>query len=494
MTDTTAAPARSGLELPYTHVDDHFIDGAYLASTGAQRNDVVDPATEEVWASVPNATEEDLDRAVGAAERAFAGWAARTPGERAQVLLRAAEEIEARREPMALTNTRENGTPLAETRGAAANAAGIFRYFAGLAPWLEAEDVRPFPNGAGETVVHKDPVGVCALIAPWNFPINLVVAKLAPALLAGCTVVIKPASPTPLSVRFVVDALTAAGVPAGVVNLVTGNGRTGDRLVRHPAVRKVAFTGSTPVGRRIAAACGEQLKPVTLELGGKSSAIVLPDADLEHMSSVLLRSCLRNTGQTCYISTRILAPESRYDEVVEMVGATVAAAPQGDPLEEGTVFGPMANRAQYDVVMGYLETARAEGARVVTGGGRADRETGFYVAPTVLADVTPEMTVAREEIFGPVITVLRYRDVDEAVALANNTPFGLGGIVFSADEEEAQRVARRVDTGSVGINFFASNHAAPFGGRGDSGLGVEFGVEGLSAYLTYQSVHRRPRG
>lgn len=354
--------------------------------------------------------------------------------------------------------------------------------------------MRPFPNGAGETVVHKDPVGVCALIAPWNFPINLVVAKLAPALLAGCTVVIKPASPTPLSVRFVVDALTAAGVPAGVVNLVTGNGRMGDRLVRHPAVRKVAFTGSTPVGRRIAAACGEQLKPVTLELGGKSSAIVLPDADLEHMSSVLLRSCLRNTGQTCYISTRILAPESRYDEVVEMVGATVAAAPQGDPLEEGTVFGPMANRAQYDVVMGYLETARAEGARVVTGGGRADRETGFYVAPTVLADVTPEMTVAREEIFGPVITVLRYRDVDEAVALANNTPFGLGGIVFSADEEEAQRVARRVDTGSVGINFFASNHAAPFGGRGDSGLGVEFGVEGLSAYLTYQSVHRRPRG
>ncbi|ALU39104.1 aldehyde dehydrogenase [Kocuria flava] len=491
MTDTTAAPARAGLELPYTHVDDHFIDGAYLASTGAQRNDVVDPATEEVWASVPNATEEDLDRAVGAAERAFAGWAARTPAERAQVLLRAAEEIETRREPMALTNTRENGTPLAETRGAAANAAGIFRYFA---PWLEAEDVRPFPNGAGETVVHENPVGVCALIAPWNFPINLVVAKLAPALLAGCTVVIKPASPTPLSVRFVVDALTAAGVPAGVVNLVTGNGRMGDRLVRHPAVRKVAFTGCTPVGRRIAAACGEQLKPVTLELGGKSSAIVLPDADLEHMSSVLLRSCLRNTGQTCYISTRILDPESRYDEVVEMVGATVAAAPQGDPLEEGTVFGPMANRAQYDVVMGYLETARAEGARVVTGGGRADRETGFYVAPTVLADVTPEMTVAREEIFGPVITVLRYRDVDEAVALANNTPFGLGGIVFSADEEEAQRVARRVNTGSVGINFFASNHAAPFGGRGDSGLGVEFGVEGLSAYLTYQSVHRGPRG
>ena len=328
------------------------------------------PTTEEIWASVPNATTEDLDRAVTAADRAFAGWAALTPSGRAEFLVRAAEQIEARREPMALTNTRENGSPISESLGAAANAAGIFRYFASLAPWLEAEDVRPFPNGAGVTRVYRDPVGVCALIAPWNFPINLVVAKLAPALLAGCTVVIKPASPTPLSVRFVVDALTAAGVPAGVVNLVTGNGRMGDHLVRHPLVRKVAFTGSTPVGRKIAAACGEQLKPVTLELGGKSSAIVLPDADLEHMSSVLIRSCMRNTGQTCYISTRILAPEDRYEEVVEMVGRTVGQARQGDPLQETTIFGPMANRGQYDIVLGYLDTARTEGARVVTGGGR----------------------------------------------------------------------------------------------------------------------------
>jgi aldehyde dehydrogenase (NAD+) len=489
-TGTTVPGTRAEPALPYAHVDDHFIDGAYVRSTGEQRNDVVDPTTEQVWASVPNATAEDLDRAVTAADRAFGGWAALSPSERAAVLLRAADEIEARREPMALTNTRENGSPISETLGAAANAAGIFRYFATLASWLEREDVRPFPHGAGQTRVYQDPVGVCALIAPWNFPINLVVAKLAPALLAGCTVVIKPASPTPLSVRFVVDALAAAGVPAGVVNLVTGNGRMGDQLVRHPLVRKVAFTGSTPVGRKIAAACGEQLKPVTLELGGKSSAIVLPDADLEHMSSVLIRSCLRNTGQTCYISTRILAPESRYEEVVEMVGRTIAAAEQGDPLRETTVFGPMANRGQYDIVLGYLDTARREGARVVTGGGPAEG-TGFFVRPTVLADVTPDMTVAREEIFGPVITVLQYRDVDEAVDLANNTPFGLGGIVFSADEERALQVARRMNTGSVGINFFASNHAAPFGGRGDSGLGVEFGVEGLSAYLSPQSVHRR---
>lgn len=490
-TVNTARDVREQLDLPYMHQRDHFIDGAYVASTGDRSIDVVDPVTEEVWASVPDASSEDLDRAVVAAEAAFPAWAELTARERASVLLRAADEIEARREPLGYTNTRENGSPVSEMMRAASNAAGIFRYFAGLADWLDREDVRPFPNGVGETSVHKDPVGVCALIAPWNFPINLVVAKLAPALLAGCTAVIKPASPTPLSVRFIADALTAAGVPNGVVNVVTRSGRMGDQLVRHPGVRKVAFTGSTPVGRKIAAACGENLKPVTLELGGKSSAIVLDDADLDHMSSVLIRSCMRNTGQTCYISTRILAPESRYREVVDMVARTVGEAPQGDSLDDATVFGPMANRAQFETVMGFLASAREEGATIITGGDRADRESGFFIQPTVLADVTPDMTVARDEIFGPVVTILRYKDVDHALELANNTPFGLGGIVFSSDEDRARHVARRMDTGSVGINFFASNHSAPFGGRGDSGLGVEFGVEGLSAYLTPQSVHRQ---
>lgn len=482
---------REGLNLPYSHQDDHFINGAYVSSTGDRRIMVVDPVTEEIWASVPDATPEDLERAVDAADGAFAGWAGLTAHERASILLRAAEEIEARREPLGFTNTRENGSPVSETMNAASNASDIFRYFAGLADWFDQEDTRPFPNGVGETSVYKDPVGVCALIAPWNFPINLVVAKLAPALLAGCTVVIKPASPTPLSVRFIVDALAAAGLPHGVVNVLTGSGRMGDQLVRHPKVRKVAFTGSTPVGRKIAAACGESLKPVTLELGGKSSAIVLEDADLDHMSSVLIRSCMRNTGQTCYISTRILAPESRYEDVVKMVARTVGEAPQGDPLDKATVFGPMANRPQYETVLKYLESAHQEGATIATGGYRAEMDSGFFVQPTVLSDVTPEMTVAREEIFGPIITVLRYKNVDHALELANNTPFGLGGIVFSADEEKARGVARLMNTGSVGINFFASNHAAPFGGRGDSGLGVEFGVEGLSAYLTPQSVHRR---
>jgi aldehyde dehydrogenase (NAD+) len=279
-----------------------------------------------------------------------------------------------------------------------------------------------------------------------------------------------------------------------VVNLVTGSGRLGDALVKHPAVDKVAFTGSTPVGRKIAAAAGELLRPVTLELGGKSSAIVLPDADIPKMSTVLVRSCMRNTGQTCYISTRILAPASRYDEVVDMVTATIAAGIQGDPLNPNTAFGPSATEAQFHTVLEYLESGHADGARATTGGRRArladGLEHGFFIEPTVFADVDASMRIAREEIFGPVISVMKYTDVDDAVALANNTEFGLGGIVFGEDTDDALAVADRVDSGSVGINFFASNHAAPFGGRHDSGLGTEYGVEGLNAYLSYKSIHR----
>ena len=368
---------------------------------------------------------------------------------------------------------------------------GILRHVAGLASWLEHEDVRPFPAGGAETVVRRDPVGPCVLIAPWNFPINLMVVKLAPALLAGCTVVMKPAPGTSLSIRFVVEACVAAGIPPGVVNLVTGGGEVGDRLVRHPLTAKVAFTGSTPVGRRIAAACGELLRPVTLELGGKSSAVVLPDADLDQLASVLVRTCLRNTGQTCYIATRILAPASRYDEVVDVVTRTVAAAPQGDPFDEDTVFGPMASQAQRDVVRGFLDSARDEGARATTGGRVADRPPVSTSSPRCSPTSPPPCGSPARRSSGRCSASSAYDDLDEAVALANDTAFGLGGVVFSADPVAAQEVAERMDTGSVGINFFGSNHDAPFGGRHDSGLGVEYGIEGLSAYVTYKSIHRR---
>ena len=491
-TDTFRQAGRP--EPRWAHTHDLYVDGAWTRSSAAARLPLVDPATGCEWGSVPDCSADDVDVALAAADRAFrtGPWPESTPSERAALLRRIADEVEARATEMASTNTLENGSPIGETRGAAANAAGILRHVAGLAPWLEDEDVRPFPAGGAESVVRKDPVGPCVLIAPWNFPINLMVVKLAPALLAGCTVVMKPAPGTSLSIRFVAEACEAAGLPPGVVNLVTGGADVGDRLVRHPSTAKVAFTGSTPVGRRIAAACGELLRPVTLELGGKSSAIVLPDADLDQLSSALIRTCLRNTGQTCYISTRILAPSERYDEVVDMVTRTVAAAPQGDPFDERTVFGPMASRAQYDVVRDYLDSAHREGARATTGGRVADTGgQGFFVEPTVFADVTPDMRIAREEIFGPVLSVLRYDDVDEAVALANDTSFGLGGVVFSTDPVAAQAVAERMDTGSVGVNFFGSNHNAPFGGRHDSGLGVEYGIEGLSQYVTHKSIHRR---
>ncbi|MER6109623.1 aldehyde dehydrogenase family protein [Streptomyces hirsutus] len=493
MSAVHARPAVARSEPRWTHVDDHYVDGAWTRSTATARLPLVDPATGRTWGSVPDGSADDVDAALDAADRAFrtGPWPRTTPSQRAALLLRIADEVEARAAETASVNTLENGSPISETRGAAANAAGILRHVAGLASWLETEDVRPFPAGGAETVVRKDPVGPCVLIAPWNFPINLMVVKLAPALLAGCTVVMKPAPGTSLSIRFVVEACEAAGLPPGVVNLVTGGGDTGERLVRHPRTAKVAFTGSTPVGRRIAAACGDLLRPVTLELGGKSSAIVLPDADLGQMSSALIRTCLRNTGQTCYISTRILAPSARYEEVVDMVTRTVAAAPQGDPFDEGTVFGPMASKAQYDVVRGHLESAHAEGARATTGGRPAETDQGWFIEPTVFADVTPDMRIAREEVFGPVLSILRYDGLDEAVALANDTSFGLGGVVFSADRAAAQAVAERMDTGSVGVNFFGSNHNAPFGGRHDSGLGVEYGIEGLSQYVAFKSIHRR---
>ena len=259
-------------------------------------------------------------------------------------------------------------------------------------------------------------------------------------------------------------------------------------MVRHPKVAKVTFTGSTPVGRHIAAACGELLRPVTLELGGKSSAIVMEDADLDDMSAKFIRSCMRNTGQTCYISTRILAPASRYDEVVDMVTETIATAPQGDPFDPTTVFGPSANHSQYKSVLEHLESARQEGAHFTTGGEptqlTGELAEGLFIQPTVLADATSDMRVAREEIFGPVITILKYNDLAEAISLANNTEFGLGGIVFGSNHDKGLEIAETMNTGSVGLNFFASTHAAPFGGRNASGLGVEYGPEGLAAYLS----------
>jgi aldehyde dehydrogenase (NAD+) len=475
---------------------DNFIDGAWVASNSANRIDVIDPATEEVWGQVPSSDVVDIDAAVGAASRAFhgSGWSDIGAAARAVYLIRLADELETRAERMAAIITSENGTALTETLLAAGHAARMLRYYAGLSGVVDQDDERPFPgNDALYTQVLRQPRGVAALIAPWNFPVALVMVKLAPALIAGCTVVIKPASETPLDLRVLMEAATAAGIPPGVINMITCGNDVASSLVQHPLVAKVAFTGSTEVGRMLAEQCGRLLRPVTLELGGKSASIVMEDADLGYFASMINRTCLRNTGQTCYNSTRILAPRSIYDQVVDAVAGVVAATPIGDPFDPATVYGPSASAKQRDRVTSYIGIGIDEGARVVAGGlGKPEHlDRGFYVRPTVFADVTNDMRIAREEIFGPVLVVIPFDDADDAVRISNDSPFGLGGSIFTEDVEAAAAMAARLETGSVGINFYGSNQAAPFGGWKDSGIGMEYGPEAINAYLRMKSIHRQ---
>ncbi|MBD0860354.1 aldehyde dehydrogenase [Gordonia sp. zg691] len=472
------------------HHDDVFINGRWIASASTARTEVVNPATEETWASVPDGDERDIDAAVAAARSAFPGWAAARPTERAGHLRRLADEVESRVTEFSRVITTENGTPVAESGAAPGHSAAHLRLTADLAATLEAPDDRPNPMAPGHTVVRRVPVGVAGLITPWNFPLGLIIIKLGPALLAGCTVVIKPAPETPMATRLLMDAVSAAGIPDGVVNLVTGSTRAGNALVEHPDVDKISFTGSTPVGRAIARRCGERLRPVTLELGGKSPAIVLDDFDPDTLARNLLKVSMRNTGQTCKACTRLLVPEHRHDEIASLAADLVAAAPMGDPFDPATFFGPLVSARQRDRVAGYLSTAHAEGAKAATGGEVSTRfDRGFYVEPTVFSHVTPDMTIAREEIFGPVLSVVGYRDIDDAVAIANDSDYGLAATVFGADEDRATSVAQRLATGNVGINHYGSNAAAPFGGHKDSGLGTEFGLEGLAAYLQFTSIH-----
>ena len=477
------------------YTDDLFIGGEWVKSNSGVFVDVTDPATEEIWARVPAADEEDINKAVAAAKRAFRGkgWSDIGAAARAVYINRLADEFEARAEQLSQIITSENGTPVGETSQAAKHGAGLLRYYAGLADYVDAEDRRPYPGNPQQySQVVRLPRGVCALIAPWNYPVALVMIKLAPALIAGCTVVIKPASETPLDLRVLMEAAKAAGIPAGVINLVTATRHTIGALVEHPDVAKVAFTGSTEVGRMLAEQCGRLLKPVTLELGGKSASIVLEDADLKYFESMINKTCLRNTGQTCYNSTRILAPRSRYDEVVEAVASAVRNAPQGDPFDPKTVYGPSASKKQFATVTDYIRIGQEEGASVATGGsGRPEGlDKGYFAKPTVFANVNNQMRVAREEIFGPVLVVIPYENEDDAIAIANDSDFGLGGTIYSADVDHAEALARRVESGSTGINFFQNNQAAPFGGWKDSGLGMEYGPEGISAYTRLKSIHR----
>jgi geranial dehydrogenase len=467
-----------------------YIGGQWVKPASSKRFKVVDASTEEPIGSTPEGVEADIDRAVTAARAALtdSSWLRATPGERGALLARFANELEKRAPQLAETVSRQNGMPIntAEQLEAGYTIA-LTRYYAELARHLQVEESRPSPLGFN-TLVRREPVGVVGAIVPWNFPVILSMMKIGPALAAGCTIVLKPSPGTVLDCYIVAEAAHAAGVPPGVINWVPGDRELGAYLVSHPGIDKVAFTGSTAAGRAIAEACGRLLRPVSLELGGKSAAIVLEDAKLDAFLQGLPAISLTSNGQACFSCTRILAPESRYKEIVDAVAATVSSYKVGNALDRTTQIGPMGSAVHRDRVEGYLAKGKTE-ARLVTGGGRPKNLTrGWFVEPSVFADVNNAAVIAQEEIFGPVLSIIRYRGEDEAVRIANDSAYGLGGSVWSADSAHAAAVARRVATGSIGVNGYMPDLNAPFGGIKASGLGREMGPESVSAYQQLKSI------
>lgn len=459
----------------------NYINGTWTPSADAGGIDVVNPATANVIDRVPAGHDCDVDAAVRAARAAFGSWSATSPAERAELLEAARLLLEERADDVARTITADMGSPITFTRRVQ-----VGTPLAVLANFVDVLASYDFGGErVGNALVVREPAGVVGAITPWNYPLHQVVAKVAAALAAGCTVVLKPSEVAPLASYALADIFHEIGLPAGVFNLVSGTGKiTGAAIAAHRDVDVVSFTGSVQAGRRVAEVAAATIKRVTLELGGKSANVVLPDADLATAVKVGVAKAFVNAGQTCNALTRMLVPASRYDEAVELAVANTERYPLGDPLDEATRLGPVAGAAQLDRVRNYIERGVAEGARIAAGG--ADPvpgfETGSYIKPTVFADVTPDMAIAREEIFGPVLCVLRYETEDEAVAIANGTPYGLAAAVWSGDQEHAVRVARQLRAGQVEINGGAFNVAAPFGGFGQSGYGRELGIHGLEEF------------
>ncbi|WP_405780809.1 aldehyde dehydrogenase family protein [Streptomyces sp. NBC_01378] len=456
--------------------DGMYIGGEWRAAAGTDTIAVVNPADEQVIAHVPAGVAEDVDAAVFAAHEAFPAWAATPPAERAARIAALRDVLVARKDEIAETVTAELGAPLQFSQMVHA---GVPILVAGSYAELAASYA--FEEKVGNSTVYAEPVGVVGAITPWNYPLHQIVAKVAPALAAGCTVVLKPAEDTPLTAQLFAEAVHEAGIPAGVFNLVTGLGPVaGQALAEHPGVDLVSFTGSTAVGKQIGATAGAAVKRVALELGGKSANVILPSADLAKAVGVGIANVMGNSGQTCSAWTRMLVHTSQYDEAVAL--AAEAAAKYGDRI------GPLVNAKQHTRVRGYIEKGVAEGARLVVGGPEAPCEQGYFVSPTVFADVTPEMTIAQEEIFGPVVSIIRYEDEGDALRIANGTVYGLAGAVWAADDAEAVAFARRMDTGQVDINGGRFNPLAPFGGYKQSGVGRELGAHGLSEYLQTKSL------
>ncbi|WP_353952536.1 aldehyde dehydrogenase family protein [Knoellia sp. S7-12] len=467
-----------------------YIDGAWRHSADRDSVAVVNPATEEPFAVVGLATDSDVDEAVWAAERALPGWAATPLPVRRAVVVRVAELLEERAPELARLRSLSMGAPYRSSLKLS-NSAGLLQMYLETINEVQFSQVRR--DRFGDSLVLRRPVGVVAGIVPWNVPVRNELKKIIPAMLSGCTVVLKPALESPLVAGPLVELLGEAGLPPGVVNLVVGGGHVGEALVRHPTVRKVAFTGSTATGARIAALAGPAMKRLQLELGGKSAAIVLEDADLAATVPSLLAFGFGNSGQICASLTRVLVPRTRHEEVVEALAEGASRLVVGDPMDDRTTMGPLVTKRQRDKVLALVSSGRAEGATLVCGGSApAGLSRGWYVAPIVFGNVRNDMLIAREEIFGPVVSVIPYDSEAEAVRLANDSRYGLHGAVYSRDDAHALDVALQLDTGTAAVNSFDIPVSAPFGGVKDSGFGRENGVEGYDSFLEYHSYKLTP--
>ncbi|GAA0387791.1 aldehyde dehydrogenase family protein [Microbispora corallina] len=462
-----------------------FVNGAWVPSSSGEGIDVVNPATEEVVDRVPAGTPADVEAAVAAARAAFPSWSATSPSERAGRLAAAAGLLKERAGDVAATIATDMGAPLAlALKVQTLMPAGVLASYAELLGRYEFD-----AGKVGNSMIVREPVGVVGAITPWNYPLHQVICKVAPALAAGCTVVLKPSEVAPLAAYALAEIFQEVGLPPGVFNLVSGYGPVvGEAIAAHPDVDMVSFTGSTRAGRRVAALAAETVKRVALELGGKSANVILPDADLETAVKAGVAGAYLNSGQTCSALTRMLVHWDQYDDAVRLAAGFAASYTPGDPFAEGTRLGPLVSAAQRDRVVRYINRGQEEGARLVIGGTDNPMDRGYYVEPAVFAGVSPGMAIEQEEIFGPVLSVIPFGSEDEAVEIANGTPYGLSGAVWASTEEKALAVARRLRTGQVAVNGGRFNPLAPFGGYKHSGVGREMGDFGLEEYLEVKAI------
>ncbi|HEY6463148.1 MAG TPA: aldehyde dehydrogenase family protein [Polyangiaceae bacterium] len=468
-----------------TH-DRHYIGGEWTPSSGKGTFDVVDASTEEVIGRVPAGDASDVDRAVRAARAAFDGWSRTPAAERAKYLLAIQAALAARAAEIAETIAREVGMPLPLSQMIQA---GLPTLTFGSAAQIATS--YPYEEKAGNSLVVKEPVGVVGCITPWNYPLHQIAAKVAPALAAGCTVVLKPSEVAPLSAFLLAEIVEAARLPRGVFNLVSGDGPTvGEAIAAHPSVDMVSFTGSTAAGKRVSEVAAKTVKRVALELGGKSANVILDDADLAKAVKDGVQNCYLNSGQTCSALTRMLVPRAKHDEAVRIAKQAAEAFTPGNALDAKTRLGPLVSKTQQERVRGYIRKGLEEGATLVTGGPEQPEglAKGYFVRPTVFANVKNAMTIAQQEIFGPVLCILPYDDEEDAVRIANDSPYGLAAGVWSGDAEHAKQVARRIRAGQIAINGGAFNPGAPFGGFKQSGNGREYGTWGFEEFLEVKSM------